>query len=351
MVIVVTVVIGLVVTVYICRRRKSSTLQQLMEVSSLSRSRSVHRTSSNYRRWEFPKDKLRMGKELGEGFFGSVYKAQALGITTPNVWTTVAVKMVRDDAEFDRMSHASLCYEAKLLSDMGSCQHDNVLRLLGVCSQNGPLWLIVEYAHYGSLRSYLRSKRLPVSSLLTTQSDTSVENTNNSMTEIKMFDFALHIARGMEYLSSRKILHCDLATRNVVVFEGDVLKICDFGMAKDVRYVNYYRKKSMGFLPVKWTAPEAIMDKLYTHSSDVWSYGVVLWEIATLGGSPYPGIPIEQLYYLLVNGHRMSCPPNSPRRLYDVMLRCWAADPSQRPQFADLVRDICSVVDELCASY
>lgn len=329
---------GLLLMIGFTRRHQGRyvlrTLPDAVDAPGWPSSRTVQRTVSNYKQWEFPRSNVQLVKEIGNGFFGAVFEARAYGIISPNVWSRVALKMVRADEE------RSLHDEAKLLSDMGRCQHENVLRLLGLCSQGGPLWVITEYAKHGSLRCYLRGMRNVDCGTLPAKSDSLVLKHSVGLTKTKMFEMALQVARGMEYLSQRKILHRDLAARNVLVFEGDVLKICDFGMARDVRYVHYYRRKTPGVLPLKWTAPEAIMDKLYTHASDVWSYGVLLWEIATQGGSPYPGVPAERLYDMLMEGHRMSCPVACPRRFYDVMLSCWETKPSGRPSFSDLIAQI-----------
>lgn len=143
----------------------------------------------------------------------------------------------------------------------------------------------------------------------------------------------------MEYLASQKCIHRDLAARNVLVTEDNVMKIADFGLARDVHNIDYYKKTTNGRLPVKWMAPEALFDRVYTHQSDVWSYGVLLWEIFTLGGSPYPGIPVEELFKLLKEGHRMDKPANCTHELYMIMRECWHAVPSQRPTFRQLVED------------
>jgi serine/threonine protein kinase len=228
---------------------------------------------------------------------------------------------------------------------MGSCHHENVVRLLGVCSQEGPLWLIFEFAQHGSLRTYLRSKRILPESR---RNEEDTATSSSEITELKMFQFGLQIAKGMEYLVNRKILHCDLAARNVVVSQNETLKICDFGMAKNVRYVEYFRSKAQSFLPVKWMSPEAMFDKVYTQASDVWSFGVLLWEISTLGGCPYPGIADERIYDLLTtDGYRMSCPTSCPRSLYAIMSNCWNIEPSQRPTFATLVKQICRALTDM----
>jgi hypothetical protein len=208
--------------------------------------------------WEFPRSRLRFFEELGEGFFGTVHKAEALGILNNGIWSTVAIKMVnaRDNGVVNKQMQASLREEAKLLCDLGSSQHENVIQLLGVCSQKGPLLLIEEYASGGNLKAYLRS--LDYNKLF-----------HNGLMEIKMVQFALQIARGMEYLIDKKIIHRDLAARNILVFDGEILKVCDFGMARDVRFFEYYRKKSPGVLPVKWMAPESLINRIYTESSDV----------------------------------------------------------------------------------
>ncbi|KAG8453390.1 hypothetical protein GDO86_000137 [Hymenochirus boettgeri] len=135
-------------------------------------------------------------------------------------------------------------------------------------------------------------------------------------------------------------IHRDLAARNVLVTEDNVMKIADFGLARDIHNIDYYKKTTNGRLPVKWMAPEALFDRVYTHQSDVWSYGVLLWEIFTLGGSPYPGIPVEELFKLLKEGHRMDKPANCTHELYMIMRECWHVVPSQRPTFKQLVEDL-----------
>ncbi|TKS79098.1 Fibroblast growth factor receptor 1-A [Collichthys lucidus] len=248
-------------------------------------------------RWELPRDRLVLGKPLGEGCFGQVVMGEALGLDKekPNRVTKVAVKMLK-------------------------------------C----PLYVIVEYASKGNLREYLRARRPPGMEYCYNPDQVPVEN----MSIKDLVSCAYQVARGMEYLSSKKCIHRDLAARNVLVTEDNVMKIADFGLARDIHHIDYYKKTTNGRLPVKWMAPEALFDRIYTHQSDVWSFGVLLWEIFTLGGSPYPGVPVEELFKLLKEGHRMDKPSTCTHELYMMMRDCWHAVPSQRPTFKQLVEDL-----------
>ncbi|KAJ3603477.1 hypothetical protein NHX12_028223 [Muraenolepis orangiensis] len=285
-------------------------------------------------RWELPRDRLVLGKPLGEGCFGQVVMGEALGLDKekPNRTTKVAVKMLKSDATEKDLS--DLISEMEMMKIIG--KHKNIINLLGACTQEGPLYVIVEYASKCNLREYLRARRPPGMEYCYNPDQVPVEN----MSIKDLVSCAYQVARGMEYLSSKKCIHRDLAARNVLVTEDNVMKIADFGLARDIHHIDYYKKTTNGRLPVKWMAPEALFDRIYTNQSDVWSFGVLLWEIFTLGGSPYPGVPVEELFKLLKDGHRMDKPSTCTHQLYMMMRDCWHAVPSHRPTFKQLVEDL-----------
>uniref|UniRef100_A0A4W3HZI0 Fibroblast growth factor receptor n=1 Tax=Callorhinchus milii TaxID=7868 RepID=A0A4W3HZI0_CALMI len=296
-------------------------------------------------KWEFQRsrllnthlncfDILTLGKPLGEGCFGQVVMAEAIGIERekPNKPITVAVKMLKDDATDKDLS--DLVSEMEMMKMIG--KHKNIINLLGACTQDGALYVIVEYASKGNLREYLKARRPPGMDY----SFHTCKIPDEQLTFKDLVSCAYQVSRGMEYLASQKCIHRDLAARNVLVTDDNVMKIADFGLARDVHNIDYYKKTTNGRLPVKWMAPEALFDRVYTHQSDVWSFGVMLWETFTLGGSPYPGIPVEELFKLLKEGHRMDKPANCTHELYMIMRECWHAIPSQRPTFKQLVEDL-----------
>ncbi|TRZ00640.1 hypothetical protein DNTS_027222 [Danionella cerebrum] len=289
--------------------------------------------------WELARDRLVLGKPLGEGCFGQVVMGEAMGLDKdkPNRISKVAVKMLKSDATEKDLS--DLISEMEMMKMIG--KHKNIINLLGACTQDGPLYVIVEFASKGNLREYLRARRPLGMEYCYNPEQMPAE----SMSIKDLVSCAFQVARGMEYLASKKsnrikCIHRDLAARNVLVTEDNVMKIADFGLARDVHHIDYYKKTTNGRLPVKWMAPEALFDRIYTHQSDVWSFGVLLWEIFTLGGSPYPGVPVEELFKLLREGHRMDRPSACTPEIYMMMKDCWQAVPTQRPTFKQLVEDL-----------
>uniref|UniRef100_A0A3B5LMW3 Vascular endothelial growth factor receptor 3 n=1 Tax=Xiphophorus couchianus TaxID=32473 RepID=A0A3B5LMW3_9TELE len=235
--------------------------------------------------------------------------------------------------------------------------------------------VIVEYCKYGNLSNFLRAKReffLPyrVSELrpLTknpepdeaddrSRSDGSKSSADSSgfllaarqssaedlwktpLTIEDLICYSFQVARGMEFLASRKCIHRDLAARNILLSENNVVKICDFGLARDIYKDPDYVRKGNARLPLKWMAPESIFDKVYTSQSDVWSFGVLLWEIFSLGASPYPGVQIDEDFCKrLKDGVRMRAPETASPEIYGIMLACWQGEPKERPTFPALVQ-------------
>uniref|UniRef100_A0A146M4S1 receptor protein-tyrosine kinase n=3 Tax=Lygus hesperus TaxID=30085 RepID=A0A146M4S1_LYGHE len=284
--------------------------------------------------WEFPRTDLELSEVLGEGAFGKVVKAEARSIAQPDVTSVVAVKMLKEghtDAEL-----MVLVSEMEMMKMIG--RHRNIINLLGCCTQGGPLFVIVEYAPHGNLRDFLRQHRPPSGYEPAIGEDLKDRNT---LTQKDLVSFAYQVARGMDYLASMRCIHRDLAARNVLVSDNYILKIADFGLARDIQSNDYYRKTTDGRLPVKWMAPEALFHRVYTSQSDVWSYGVLLYEIMTLGGTPYPSVPsMEKLFQLLRSGHRMEKPSCCSLEMYLLMRDCWSYQPSERPTFSSLVKGL-----------
>ncbi|KAF6111093.1 ret proto-oncogene [Phyllostomus discolor] len=290
-------------------------------------------------KWEFPRKNLVLGKTLGEGEFGKVVEATAFQLKGKAGYMTVAVKMLKENASPNELR--DLLSEFNLLKQVN---HPNVIKLYGACSQDGPLLLIVEYAKYGSLRGFLRESRKAGPGYVGSRGSRNSSYLDNpderALTMGDLISFAWQISRGMRYLAEMKLVHRDLAARNVLVAEGRKMKISDFGLSRDVYEEDSYVKRSKGRIPVKWMAIESLFDHIYTTQSDVWSFGVLLWEIVTLGGNPYPGIPPERLFNLLKTGYRMERPDNCSEEMYSLMLQCWKQEPDKRPVFADISKDL-----------
>ncbi|TRY81334.1 hypothetical protein DNTS_029760 [Danionella cerebrum] len=327
--------------------------------------------------WEIARDRLRLGKVLGHGAFGKVIEASIFGQDKKTSANTVAVKMLKEGATASE--HKALMSELKILIHIGN--HLNVVNLLGACTKpNGPLMVIVEYCKYGNLSNFLRAKReffLPyrdrspktqsqvrrmleagqvghhqpsTSSSIEPPVQTRVTVDDLWKTPLTIEDlicYSFQVARGMEFLASRKCIHRDLAARNILLSESNVVKICDFGLARDIYKDPDYVRKGNARLPLKWMAPESIFDKLYTSQSDVWSFGVLLWEIFSLGASPYPGIQIDEDFCRrLKDGTRMRAPDNASPEIYGIMLACWHGEPRQRPTFPGLVEILGDLLQE-----
>ncbi|XP_030622984.1 vascular endothelial growth factor receptor 1 [Chanos chanos] len=311
--------------------------------------------------WEFPRECLQLEKLLGRGAFGKVMQASAFGIGNSNSCSTVAVKMLKEGATASE--HKALMTELKILNHIG--HHLNVVNLLGACTKpGGPLMLIVEYCKYGNLSAYLKSKREVYrvngdqekhesclvherfSPGFGKEGDTLSISVKPLLLE-DLISYSFQVARGMEFLASRKCIHRDLAARNVLLSENNVVKICDFGLARDVYKDPDYVRKGDARLPLKWMSPESIFDKVFTTQSDVWSYGVLLWEIFSLGASPYPGLNIdEEFCHRLRQGTRMRAPEYSTPEIYNTMLACWENNPADRPTFSGLVKTLGDLLQE-----
>uniref|UniRef100_A0A6Q2YYS3 Vascular endothelial growth factor receptor 3 n=1 Tax=Esox lucius TaxID=8010 RepID=A0A6Q2YYS3_ESOLU len=312
--------------------------------------------------WEISRDRLHLGKVLGHGAFGKVIEASIFGVSKNSSLNTVAVKMLKEGA--CASEHKALMSELKILIHIGN--HLNVVNLLGACTKpNGPLMVVVEYCKYGNLSNYLRAKReffLPyrvrnqlycmlitrarlllhghvsyyTGVFLITQDPEDLWKTPLTIEDLICYSF--QVARGMEFLVSRKCIHRDLAARNILLSENNVVKICDFGLARDIYKDPDYVRKGNARLPLKWMAPESIFDKVYTSQSDVWSFGVLLWEIFSLGASPYPGVQIDEDFCKrLKEGTRMRAPETASPEIYGIMLACWQGEPRGRPTFQALV--------------
>ncbi|KAI1708926.1 protein tyrosine kinase domain-containing protein [Ditylenchus destructor] len=255
--------------------------------------------------WEVERSEIQMRNKLGGGQYGDVYEG---------LWTryerTVAVKTLKEEA----MALPDFLAEAAIMKDL---HHQNLVQLLGVCTREPPFYIITEYMNKGNLLDYLRKAERKL------------------LTPTVLMYMATQIAAGMAYLETRNFIHRDLAARNCLVADEHVVKVADFGLARFMREDTYTAQAGAKF-PIKWTAPEGLAYNTFSTKSDVWAFGVLLWEIATYGMAPYPGVELNSVYSLLERGFRMDSPPGCPPSVYRLMLQCWNWSPSDRPRFQDI---------------
>ncbi|XP_051962828.1 tyrosine-protein kinase receptor UFO [Xyrauchen texanus] len=276
--------------------------------------------------------KLTLGKTLGEGEFGSVMEGL---LTQEDSVLKVAVKTMKI-AICTRTEMEDFLREAACMKEF---DHQNVMRLLGVCLQTvesegypSPV-VILPYMKHGDLHSYLLYSRLGDSPVF--------------LPSQMLVKFMADIARGMEYLSNKNFIHRDLAARNCMLNENMNVCVADFGLSKKIYNGDYYRQGRISKMPVKWIAIESLADRVYTTKSDVWSFGVTMWEIATRGQTPYPGVENSEIYDYLRQGNRLKQPPDCLDSIYSLMFSCWLLSPKDRPRFEILRCELEKVLEDL----
>uniref|UniRef100_A0A8C8D0U4 receptor protein-tyrosine kinase n=1 Tax=Oncorhynchus tshawytscha TaxID=74940 RepID=A0A8C8D0U4_ONCTS len=276
--------------------------------------------------------KLTLGKTLGEGEFGSVMEGLLVHEETV---LKVAVKTMKISI-CTRTEMEDFLREAACMKEF---DHPNVMRLLGVCLQTverggypSPV-VILPCMKHGDLHSFLLYSRLGDSPL--------------SLPSQMLVKFMTDVARGMEYLSDKRFIHRDLAARNCMLNENMTVCVADFGLSKKIYNGDYYRQGRISKMPVKWIAIESLADRVYTTKSDVWSFGVTMWEIATRGQTPYPGVENSEIYDYLRQGNRLKQPPSCLDTIYSLMFSCWLLSPKDRPGFPSLRCDLEKALEEM----
>ncbi|XP_058862195.1 high affinity nerve growth factor receptor isoform X2 [Acipenser ruthenus] len=258
--------------------------------------------------------------ELGEGAFGKVYLAECTNLSSEQDKILVAVKTLKDAAcESTRQDFQR---EAELLTVL---QHEHIVRFYGVCTDGDPLVMIFEYMRHGDLNRFLRAHG-PDARIL----DEGKTPLLGQLTVPHMLQIAGQIASGMVYLASLHFVHRDLATRNCLVGEELVVKIGDFGMSRDIYSTDYYRVGGRTMLPIRWMPPESIMYRKFTTESDIWSFGVVLWEIFTCGKQPWYQLSNNEAIECITQGRELERPRTCPQEIYFIMQGCWQREPQQR---------------------
>uniref|UniRef100_A0A8C1VUK8 Receptor protein-tyrosine kinase n=1 Tax=Cyprinus carpio TaxID=7962 RepID=A0A8C1VUK8_CYPCA len=310
------VILGLGVAVFLRRRhiKRKRTLRRLLQERELVEPLTPSGEAPNQALLRILKEtEFKKIKVLGSGAFGTVYK----GLWVPegeNVKIPVAIKVLREATS--PKANQEILDEAYV---MATVEHPHVCRLLGICLTS-TVQLITQLMPYGCLLDYVR------------------ENKDNIGSQ-HLLNWCVQIAKGMSYLEERHLVHRDLAARNVLVKTPQHVKITDFGLAKLLNADEKEYHADGGKVPIKWMALESILHRTYTHQSDVWSYGVTVWELMTFGTKPYDGIPASEIAEVLEKGERLPQPPICTIDVYMIMVKCWMIDAESRPRFRELISE------------
>ncbi|XP_056603963.1 NT-3 growth factor receptor isoform X2 [Triplophysa dalaica] len=265
-------------------------------------------------------------RELGEGAFGKVFLAECYNLSPTKDKMLVAVKTLKDPTLAARKDFQR---EAELLTNL---QHEHIVKFYGVCVDGDPLIMLFEYMKHGDLNKFLRAHG-PDAMILV---DGHPMQSNGDLGLSQMLHIGTQIAAGMVYLSSQHFVHRDLATRNCLVGNGLLVKIGDFGMSRDIYSSDYYRVGGHTMLPIRWMPPESIMYRKFSTESDVWSFGVILWEIFTYGKQPWFQLSNNEVIECVTQGRVLDRACLCPKEVYDLMLGCWQRDPQQRLNIKDI---------------
>ncbi|XP_025250952.1 focal adhesion kinase 1 isoform X30 [Theropithecus gelada] len=270
------------------------------------------------RDYEIQRERIELGRCIGEGQFGDVH--QGIYMSPENPALAVAIKTCKNctsDSVREKFLQEALT--------MRQFDHPHIVKLIGVITEN-PVWIIMELCTLGELRSFLQVRKY-------------------SLDLASLILYAYQLSTALAYLESKRFVHRDIAARNVLVSSNDCVKLGDFGLSRYMEDSTYY-KASKGKLPIKWMAPESINFRRFTSASDVWMFGVCMWEILMHGVKPFQGVKNNDVIGRIENGERLPMPPNCPPTLYSLMTKCWAYDPSRRPRFTELKAQLSTILEE-----
>ncbi|XP_055482567.1 focal adhesion kinase 1 isoform X16 [Psammomys obesus] len=275
-------------------------------------------TMPSTRDYEIQRERIELGRCIGEGQFGDVH--QGVYLSPENPALAVAIKTCKNctsDSVREKFLQEALT--------MRQFDHPHIVKLIGVITEN-PVWIIMELCTLGELRSFLQVRKY-------------------SLDLASLILYAYQLSTALAYLESKRFVHRDIAARNVLVSSNDCVKLGDFGLSRYMEDSTYY-KASKGKLPIKWMAPESINFRRFTSASDVWMFGVCMWEILMHGVKPFQGVKNNDVIGRIENGERLPMPPNCPPTLYSLMTKCWAYDPSRRPRFTELKAQLSTILEE-----
>uniref|UniRef100_A0A673G998 Focal adhesion kinase 1 n=1 Tax=Sinocyclocheilus rhinocerous TaxID=307959 RepID=A0A673G998_9TELE len=302
----------------LCSRGKTDDYAEIIDEEdtyTMPSSKYPHSCPQDY---EIQRDRIELGRCIGEGQFGDVH--QGVYISPENPSLSVAIKTCKNctsDSVREKFLQEALT--------MRQFDHPHIVKLIGIITEN-PVWIIMELCTLGELRSFLQIRKynLDLSTLIL---------------------FAYQLSTALAYLESKRFVHRDIAARNVLVSSTDCVKLGDFGLSRYMEDSSYY-KASKGKLPIKWMAPESINFRRFTSASDVWMFGVCMWEILMFGIKPFQGVKNNDVIGRIENGERLAMPQNCPPTLYSLMTKCWSYDPSKRPRFTELQTQLSTILDE-----
>lgn len=296
---------------------------------------------------KYDKASIKYIRQLGQGNFGIVFHAKAQSLEEDGKETEVAVKTLKEE-DYSSEVVEDFVREAKL---MFSFDHPNIVKILGVCLEDMPYYLIFEYMDKGDLAQFLRTsasslqrRLMNPDGRLRSRTESTLSDEPPSLNIEQLTDICKQIANGMKYLALNNHVHRDLACRNCLVKSCDwvqtdsglIIKIGDFGMSQNLYSADYYRVRGQAVLPVRWMSPEAVIYGKFSTDSDIWSFGVVMWEVFSFGMQPYYGTSNEEVTESIRRHKILAKPTNCSNRLYEIMQMCWTPEAKLRPSFEEL---------------